>query len=175
MKKLTEAEYWTRRQNRVEVTKTVSKIAVVMLLLALFVRGCIVGGYSYSVKVEQYLSLADDASTAKAKLAYLHGYKKSIRTHIVRNDARYIFKKIRLTRDEQLKIIDTLLQRLTTTSEMDPKSFEYQQAMAQLSGQEFNHTLEDIDYILWNCWLRQHPSSYFISGYWLWAPLGEVE
>ena len=111
--------------------------------------------YWYDVRVGQYIELSDDASTASAKLHFLEKYVEQIKLNITRNDARYIFKRERLTRDRQLEILSTLMQRLKTASMMKPESFEYQQAMAQITGQEYNHILNDIDIIMQECWLRQ--------------------
>jgi hypothetical protein len=44
---------------------------------------------------------------------------------------------------------------------MKPDSFEYQQAMAQISGQEFDHTLAEINGIIHSCWLRQNNIAIF--------------
>jgi len=134
---------------------------LVLFSLVVLVWGLIACSYSYDVAVGQYVKLADDASTAQLKTDYLSQYTRAIDARILRNDARFIFKCERLTRDTQLKVIGSLMERLRDTTAMDPKSFEYQQAMLQLTGQEFDHTLQEVDIIMQSCWLRQSPGMVF--------------
>ncbi len=134
-----------------------------ILLLVVAVVGsvvCVVAGwiyldYSYDARMGQYARLADDASTAQEKLKYLNKYKERVQKYIVRNEARYIFKKERLTRTNQLAILDTLVQRLDEAVKMKPDTMQYQQAMLQITGQEFDHVLDKINSIFQSCWLRQ--------------------
>ena len=79
----------------------------------------------------------------------------------------YIFIQKQFTKTEQLKILDTLLKRLEETSQMNPQSFEYQQAMYQISGQEFDHTLERINGIFKSCYFRSGWWSWFIFWQWI--------
>jgi Tfp pilus assembly protein PilN len=121
---------------------------------------CLAGGgiyltYSYNVRMGQYAQLADDASTAQKKLEHLNKYKEQVQKYIQRNEARYIFKKERLTRNNQLAILDTLIQRLDEATKMQPDTMQYQQAMLQITGQEFDHVLTQINSIFNACWLRQ--------------------
>ena len=144
-------------------------VLCVVLWIFLLIHGMIYYGYWYDVKVGQYVKLSDDASTADVKLQYLVKYAEQVKSLIKRNDARYVFKRERLTRDAQVRIIETLVERLKQASEMNPKSFEYQQAMAQISGQEYDHTLQEIDGIMRSCWLRQ--ASIVVFGLWIsWLP-----
>lgn len=134
---------------------------MIISLTALFLAD-----YFYDKQIGQYLKLADDASTAQIKLQYFYQYR-DLASQISRNDAYFIFKQKQYTRDEQLKILDTLIIRLEDATNMDPQSFEYQQAMYQISGQEFNHTLERINSIFFNAWLRSGMISYWVIWNWL--------
>jgi len=133
---------------------------LIAILITLFctiwlIFGLWISYYSYDVYIGQHLRLADDASVAGVKLDYLNQYKSAIKERILRNDARYFFTRDRLTRDTQLKIIDTLISRLSDMSQMDTKSFEYQQALLQVTGQEFDHTMTEINSVIHSCWIRQ--------------------
>jgi len=124
------------------------------LAILFFVLGTILGvdiAYNYEVKYKQFLKLADDASTAKDKLMYFKEYREKV-SNISEEHANYIFKTERMTKSTQLKILDTLISRLETTSRMKEKSLEYQQAMYQISGQEMDHTLGDIDSVFRGCY-----------------------
>jgi len=138
------------------------KVTGILLIIVAIVglTVCLVGGgiyltYSFTVRMGQYAQLGDDASTAEKKLEYLQKYKEQVQKHIVRNDARYFFKKERLTRDNQIAILDTLIQRLEEAAQMQPDTMQYQQAMLQITGQEFDHVLAAINSIFKSCWLRQ--------------------
>lgn len=122
--------------------------------------------YSYSVKCGQYLNLADDASTSSSKLAYLTQYKNKVEG-ISQESAVYFFQKERMTKTTQLKILDSLIVRLEKTSQMDEKSLEYQQAMYQISGQEMDHTLSQINNVFHGCWDLQHNKALWVFICWL--------
>lgn len=144
--------------------KTLGILLVVLAVVGLII--CLAGGvvylaYSYNVRMGQYAQLGDDASTAEKKLEYLQKYKMRVQKYIVRNNARYIFKKERLTRDNQLAILDTLIQRLEEAKQMRPDTMQYQQAMLQITGQEFDHVLAEINSIFNACWLRQSALAVF--------------
>ena len=136
-------------------------LLITVICMLLLTYGLLFYCYLYSVNVSQYLKLADDASTAQTKLEYLNKYKEATIKHIKRNEGRYVFKQNRLTRDVQLSIIDTLISRLNDMNKMDTKSFEYQQAMLQITGQEFDHTINEIDGVIHSCWLRQNSFAVF--------------
>lgn len=147
--------------------------AGVILWLAFLVCGTYSYTYRYDVAIGQHARLADDASTASKKLEYLEKYVGAVGEHITRNDARFIFKRERLTRDVQLEVLQTLVQRLGEAAKMDPQSFEYQTAMQQLTTQEFDHVLYAINGIIHACWLRQ--SGWLVFCLWFsWLPCGVV-
>ena len=130
-------------------------VVAIMGLAICLTSGGIYLTYSYNVRMGQYAQLGDDASTAEKKLEHLQKYKACVQKYIQRNDARYIFKKERLTRDNQLAILDTLIQRLDEAEKMQPDTMQYQQAMLQITGQEFDHVLGQVNAIFNACWLRQ--------------------
>lgn len=74
--------------------------------------------------------------------------------NVQRNDARYLFKQRQYTRDGQLEILDTLIGRLQSMTQMDAKSTEYQFAMQQVTGQEFDNIVDRIDGIFWAAYCR---------------------
>jgi hypothetical protein len=131
---------------------------LIMLGLAVVFGGIGTGvsaHYGYSAGVRQYLNLADDASDAPTKLQYLQEYRQAVLDNVHRNDARYWFKQRQYTRDIQVQILDTLLGWLQAMTQMDPRSTEYQFAMQQVTGQEFDHVLARIDGIFYACYCRE--------------------
>jgi len=138
-------------------------VSIIGLVICLTMGGVYIT-YSYSVRMGQYAQLGNDASTAQKKLEYLNKYKEQVQKHIIRNEARYIFKRERLTQANQLAILDTLIQRLDEAAKMQPDTMQYQQAMLQITGQEFDHVLAEINSIFQACWLRQ--SGFAIFALW---------
>jgi hypothetical protein len=139
------------------------RFILILLGLAVVLGGigtCVSAHYGYSAGIRQYLNLADDASDAPTKLQYLQEYRQAVVENIHHNDARYWFKQRQYTRDIQVQILDTLIGRLQTMTQMDPRSTEYQFAMQQVTGQEFDHVLERIDGIFYACYCRE--------GLWRW-------
>ncbi len=120
------------------------------------IRDCL-----YNVRIGQYLKLADDASLPTLKEDFLLKYKEAVGKHIIRNEARYIFKQERLTKEAQFKNLDSLIKRLTDIKMMQPDSLAYQQGMQQITGQEFDHTMAEIDGVFFDCYIRD----YFMSRY----------
>jgi hypothetical protein len=114
----------------------------------------IVRDYLYNVRVRQYLRLADDASLPAMKATYLVKYKEAVSQSIKREDARYIFTQMRLTKTVQLANLDSLIVRLRDISELQPGSMAYQQGMQQVTGQEFDHTIAEIDGVFTDCYMR---------------------
>ena len=127
-------------------------LAVATIVLAI---GWGVRDYLYDVRINQFIKLADDASTPAAKYSYLLKYRAGVVEHIARNSGRYIFRRERLTKDAQLANLDTLVERLEDIKVMPPDALAYQQGMLQISGQEFDHTLGEINGVFWDCYTRE--------------------
>jgi len=94
--------------------------------------------YNYGNTVESYYDLSNDASTATLKLSYLTTFKdKLTELHLTTGQSAIIFPTPYTSTDEQTKILDSLIDRLNKTSSMNESSFEYQQALYQISRNEF--------------------------------------
>jgi len=141
--------------------KVLIAIFIVLVLLTTY-YGFVAGlrNYHYSVDMGQYLKLADDSSLPKDKADYLIKYKDSVLQNVTREQGRYIFKQDRFTKTIQLKNLDSLIKRLQDIAILTPDSFAYQQGMEQISGQEFDHTIQEIDTVFSGCWYRQSLSRY---------------
>ncbi len=111
--------------------------------------------YYYRIYVSQYLRLADDASLPALKRDYLIQYRDRISAHIERENARYVFQQERLTKEAQLQNLNSLIVRLEDIAKLSPDSLAYQQGMQQITGQEFDHTINTIDGTFKDCWLRE--------------------
>lgn len=140
----------------------------IIIAIALSV-GTYMASFSYKQNVESYLSMADDASTASLKLEHLLEYKKSVLKVVKGNDARFIFKTPQTKKAAQMAILDSLIDRVSTTAEMEPDSFEYQTAMNQITGQEFRGTINSTNKMFFGMYSRQNGWNSFLwmNGIWL--------
>jgi hypothetical protein len=125
--------------------------------------------FPYKQNVESYLGMADDASTAALKLEHLLEYKKSVLKMVKGDDARFIFKTPQTKKAAQMAILDSLIDRVSTTAKMKTDSFEYQTAMNQITGQEFEGTINSTNQMFFSMYERQNGwNSYlWMDGFWL--------
>jgi len=147
-------------------------------LTVLFIISSIVFGisiffreYNYKVNIGQYISMADDASTPALKLDHLKQYREKVSAGIHRDSARYFLKQDRLTKSVQLSNLDSLIQRLEDLSSLTPDSLAYQQGLLQITGQEFDHTVGEIDAIFRDCYMRDKFFTRFGSGVFLFVSI----
>ena len=113
-------------------------------------------GYSFDRDAGAYLMLTDDASVAPAKLAYLEQYREAVHTIVTGDNARLVWSTPQTSVANQFFVLDTLVERVTQVAQMDPASFEYQQAMLQITGQEFAGSIETTNGLLRDAYIRRH-------------------
>jgi uncharacterized membrane protein SpoIIM required for sporulation len=125
--------------------------------------------FPYKQNVESHLGMADDASTAALKLEHLLEYKKSVLKMVKGDDARFIFKTPQTKKAAQMAILDSLIDRVSTTAKMKTDSFEYQTAMNQITGQEFEGTIASTNQMFFSMYLRQNGWNAYMwmMGIWL--------
>ena len=125
--------------------------------------------FPYKKNVESHLGMADDASTAALKLEHLLEYKKSVLKVVKGDDARLIFKTPQTKKAAQIAILDSLIDRVSTTAKMKTDSFEYQTAMNQITGQEFSGTIDSTNKMFFSMYARQNGWNAYMwmDGIWL--------
>ena len=129
--------------------------AMAILSIIVVIGGNVWWNYTYSRDVSGFIELADDASTAHQKLEFLESYREAVLIRIPNEKLRLIFTTPRHSRKTQLKVLDSLIQRLKEADKMQADSMAYQQAMLQISGQEFEHSLEDLNSIFhYAAWMQ---------------------
>lgn len=118
------------------------KVAIiigVLLILALITLGIVSGlaHYFYSKNVQSYYSLSVKSSTADKKLDYLIQYENKLLNYgLTSGSAAIIFKTPDNDAYHQYQVLLTIKERLEVISQMDMDSFEYQQALYELSRTE---------------------------------------
>lgn len=152
--------------------------SVAVLVLVFGVGVCSVfairGGYQaewvYHRDVNSFLSLADAASTAPAKLEYLEAYRHAFDK--LRPDAygAMIWKTPAERVDSCLRVVDSCIERLRTIVGMDEKSLEYQQAMFQVTQHEFDALKNATGNNLHRAWiLETQGTGVYLWGFWVLA------
>lgn len=135
----------TQRRNSGNIFPMRTFIGAVLVVAGLigfanFVRLEVVSKYNYEKSYSQLWNLADKSSTIPAKEGYINQYVKALRAGQT-NGAFAEYDAIWLKTPDNnfelnLKAVETLAQRLKEIQNMDPKSFEYNTAIQQITAQE---------------------------------------
>ena len=100
----------------------------------------IIVGLAYENEVGAYYNLAVDSSTAELKLANILKFRDAVKEQgLDEGYSAWLFKFPDRKLDNQMDILDSIVLRLEKVSELDEGSFEYQQALYQLSRNDLCH------------------------------------
>jgi len=130
-----------------------------LLLVLLIIGSILVTGivpvfmnYDYDNNIGSFFELSDKASTIDKKLEYLQQYEAALKNYGLDSGQSTIFFPTKNTNlEENFAVLGSLKQRLVDTAKMNPSSFEYQQAISQITSQEY-------------CWF---PTDVFLRGFYL--------
>lgn len=118
----------------------IGAILIVMVIM-FFGISCVYSvfeSYAWSNNVETYWKLADQSSILADKLDYLYKYKSELKElGLTEGNYAYIFKTPYTDLSNQMKVLDSLITRLEQAVPLSVDSLEYQQAIKQLTGDEF--------------------------------------
>ena len=137
------------------------RTALVLLIgsfiaLLIYTATAVIGGYKYNNEIESYWRLADKSSTISKKIEGIDKYIAALENPILQGKHNAIF----LTTpdnsfDANFEALKSLQQRLHDIEKMDVKSFEYQTAMQQLTGQEMGEANDMINTFK-SIWWKEH-------------------
>lgn len=124
--------------NNVEIATFILLIVLLAALaIPIFVPNIVIN-YRWENEVESYFNLADKASTADLKYKYLLEYAEALKKKgLDKGQARWIFKTPDTDLNRNFEILQTLIRRTEEITKLDPKSLEYQQALKQITDNEF--------------------------------------
>ena len=145
---------------------TIVFILSVFLLVAHLIT-VVVASYRYTLHYGYHWELADKSSTIAAKAVHVNNFISSIesnRSAFADSGALFLHTPNN-SLDANLAALKTLGTRLDEVANMDPKSFEYQTAIQQITQQEQGEA-GDMLSILSNCWLKR---THFVA--WGFIPL----
>lgn len=130
---------------------------VLALIGAAFIVDDVHADYVYDNTIGSYWELSVKASTLEQKSTYLNSFVAALDTaHLSGHDA-LVFETPDNDYDQNLIALKSLQQRMVEIKGMDVKSFEYQQAISQITAQEQGEA-EHLLGIFRGVWYKQyHP------------------
>lgn len=145
-------------------------ILIASILTIVFqVTSCTRGVAAYQEDYEYHWNLADKSSTIDAKKKHVENFYNALEMGYARGEfASYnamIFQNPNNKFDENLQALKTLRDRLDEVDQMDPKTFEYNTAIQQITQQEQGEASEMLSNFSQSYMLSEHPISWdWISG-----------
>lgn len=135
-------------------------IAVVILAVAFAIWGVIAevfADYEYSNQIESFWSLSVKASTLEQKTTYLDQFVSAIgNARLSPNDAVFL-KTPDNSVEQNLIALKSLQNRMHEIKAMDVQSFQYQQAISQITAQEQGEAEHLLGVIEGAWYLENHP------------------
>lgn len=108
-----------------------------IILAAIMIGKGILGWYEYNKTYKSYWNLAVKASTIPQKAIYVDKFVDALENSGMNGDHDAVFLKTPDNSfDKNLETLKTLQIRLQEIQVMDPKSFEYNTAITQITAQE---------------------------------------
>ena len=109
-------------------------------------------GYPYNANIGSYFDLSDKASKLDTKLDYLKQYSNAlVESGLNEGQSTVFFQTKETSLEENYKVLQSLIERMEETKEMEINSFEYQTAIKQITEDEY-------------CWFH---TDVFVSGYYI--------
>jgi hypothetical protein len=118
------------------------KLVFALLLIATVALGAylisasIIADYQYSREIQSYWNLADKASTLEQKAIYLDQFVAAIEKSGLHGNNALIFTTPDNSYDQNMIALKSLQGRMHEIQKMDVQSFQYQQAIQQITQQE---------------------------------------
>ena len=142
-------------------------VCVAGVWLGIFLGVSVVADYDYSNRIGSYWDLSVKASTIQQKSEYLDKYISAIESaDLADNDAIFLKTPDTNTR-ENIKALKSLQVRMHEIFEMDVNSFQYQQAISQITAQEQDDAKAVLGRIEGAWYLKHH--------FFLWEWVGAIQ
>lgn len=145
---------------------------VMAVVFVEYIVAAVVTDYEYDHEIQSYWDLSDKASTIQQKSEYLDQYVAALQSaHLAEYDAIWL-KTPNNEMAQNLIALKSLQGRMHDIIHMDENSFQYQQAMQQITGQEQGDAKEMTD-MFEGCWyLENHPMLWDWIGILSWLFVG---
>lgn len=129
-------------------------LVAVGLIVVLGIGGCN-SWYKYSKNIGSYWELADKSSTIEAKSENIDAFVKAIKSEKFAENNAIIFRTPDNSFANNLKALETLQKRLQDIKKIKPDSFEYNQAIQQITAQEQGEATKMLD-VIHQCWILEN-------------------
>lgn len=134
----------------------ITSTVVLGVLSLVFVRGCVRANYEYERTVGSFWNLSVKASTLELKADYLNRFVAAVDSaHLSGNDAIF-FPTPDNSIEQNLMALHSLQQRMSEIRGMDVTSFQYQQAISQITSQEQDEATAMLSVIQGRWFLDHH-------------------
>ena len=137
------------------------KVAAILVTIALTIWTAvaigilIIGRYEYSNQIESYWNLADRASTISQKSEYVDKFIATIEKARLSTHNAIFLKTPDNSLEQNMRALLSLQSRLHEIQTMDVKSFEYQQAIYQITAQEQGEAHKMLG-VIGGCWWKEN-------------------
>lgn len=140
-------------------------IGLVLLGVVLSAQG-VLAAVRYNRDAGSYYNMAVDASSAKLKLEHLQTYRNNVeRLGLTEGYCGWLLILPQKNMKNQTEILDSIIERLERVSELDEGSFEYQQALYQISRNDLCHRGDDETA---NCFQEELFARKYVLDYYFW-------
>lgn len=138
-------------------------ILLVVTGIGLFIWKNVKADYEWNNEVLSNWSLSDKASTIAAKSAYIDKFIAALQSASLADNNALIYKTADNNCQNNVQAVTTLRDRLDEIKGMDENSFQYQQAIQQITDQEQGQADMLLD-TLSGCWMKAN--HYFLWNGW---------
>ena len=135
--------------------------------LVFYIGYGVVIDYQYENQIGSYWSLSVKASTLEAKSGYLDVFVKNIDAQQLDGYNALFLKTPDNSAGQNLSVLHTLQKRMEEIKMMNPTSFEYNQAIQQITAQEQDEAKDMLDNLK-ECWFMKY---HFFYWGWLCLPI----
>lgn len=130
-------------------------IVVSIALTILLAWKAIYANYQWTNEVYSNWTLSDKSSTLEAKSSYMDKFVSALQSANLADNNALIYKTADNNCANNVDAVSTLRDRLQQIKGMDENSFQYQQAIAQITQQEQGEATTMLD-TLQGCWMKTH-------------------
>lgn len=141
---------------------TILLTVIILVWLIAGIGTIIYATYQYERTVESYWELADKASTLDQKCEYLEKFSAALDAAKLDEYNAIFYETPNNSLAQNKRAMKSLLTRLEEIRGMNPKSFEYQQAMFQITAQEQGEAKAMLE-VFFGCWLKAN--HFFLWGW----------
>lgn len=126
-----------------------------LFFIGLWIYNGIYASYQWDNTVLSNWTLSDKSSTLDAKASYMDKFVSALQSNNLADNDALIYKTADNNCQNNIDAVITLRDRLTQIKGMDETSFQYQQAIQQITSQEQGEA-DNLIYTLHGCWLKTH-------------------